>query len=131
MTIRVDVKGIDEIRDLAAVLPRDLQRAHRAAARNSAVVGFKVAAKAMGDATDTDPGKWMRYQRVFSSVDEGTQEARAWMGLNDYPERNSRGEIEYIPFPEGFDPSEEVGDAMASNYVRILDSQIQKIIEGR
>ena len=131
MTIKVDIKGIDQIRDLAAVLPRDLQRAHGVASRNTAVVGFKVGAQALADATATEPGKWMRYQRVFTGVDGGTNEARAWMGLNDYPERNARGEIEYIPFPEGFDPTEKVGEAMAKNYVRILDSQVRKIIEGR
>ena len=124
--IKTDVKfdipgGRQDIKDIAAVLPRDLQRAHGVAARSSAAAGYNVAAKALADATETDPTRWKRYQRVFTSVDAGTGEARAWMGLNPYPERSAEAKqelvdagyssqvarrrgVEYIPFPDGFDP---------------------------
>ena len=131
MAITIDIKGLDQIKDLAAVLPKDLQRAHGVAARSAAAAGYNVGAQSLADATETEPGKWKRYQRVFTSVDAGINESRAWMGLNDYPERNEQGDIEYIPFPEGFDPSPEVGEVMAGAYLRVLDSRVQKIIEGK
>ena len=146
--IKVQIQGIDQIKDLAAVLPRDLQRAHGVAARSSAAAGYNVAAKALADATGTEPARWKQYHRVFTSVDAGTGESKAWMGLNPYPERNEetqrdllssgadrrrarRESLVYIPFPDDFDPSPEVGEVMAGAYLRVLDSQVQKIIEGR
>ena len=146
--VKFDVPGVRDIKDLAAVLPRDLQRAHGVAARSSAAAGYNVAAKALADATETEPDRWKRYQRVFTSVDAGTGESKAWMGLNPYPERTPEAKqglvdagyssqvarrrgIEYIPFPDGFDPSPEVGEVMAGAYLRVLDSQVQKIIEGK
>lgn len=129
--VTVQVTGIDEIRDIAAVLPRDLQRAHGAAARGARGAGYTEGAKAMAKATETQPERWKRYHRIFTSVNPGTQEARAWMGLNPYPEKNDDGQVEYVAFPDDFDPSEEVGEVMAGAYLRILDSQVQKIIDGR
>ena len=146
--VKFDIPGVKDIKDLAAVLPRDLQRAHGVAARSSAAAGYNVAAKALADATETEPDRWKKYRRVFTSVDAGTGESKAWMGLNPYPERSEvvrqslldagassrdarRKGIEYIPFPDGFDPSPEVGEVMAGAYLRILESQVQKIIEGR
>ena len=148
MSIKVAIKGIDQIKDIAAVLPRDLQRAHGAAARSARGAGYDVSATALATATGTEPVRWKRYRRVFTSVDAGTQEAKAWMGLDPYPERNEetqrdllsggadrrrarRESLEYIPFPDDFDPSPEVGEVMAGAYLRVLDSQVQKIIEGK
>ena len=128
--VTVQITGIDEIRDIAAVVPRDLQRAHGVAARSAAAAGYREGAKAMASATDTDPERWKRYHRIFTSVNPGTQEARAWMGLNPYPEKNDDGQVEYIAFPDDFDPTEEVGEVMASSYLRILDSQVQRILDG-
>ena len=148
MAITIDIKGIAQIKDLAAVLPRDLQRAHGVAARSAAAAGYNVSAKALADATGTDATRWKQYRRVFTSVDASTQEAKSWMGLNPYPERSEetqrellssgadrrrarRESLVYIPFPDDFDPSPEVGEVMAGAYLRVLDSQVQKIIEGR
>ena len=148
MAITIDIKGIDQIKDIAAVLPRDLQRAHSVAARSAAAAGYNVSASALADATGTDATRWKKYRRVFTSVDAGTREAKSWMGLNPYPERSDevqrellssgadrrrarRESLEYIPFPEDFDPSPEVGEVMAGAYLRVLDSQVQKIIEGK
>ena len=129
--LTVQITGIDQIRDIAAVLPRDLQRAHGVAARSARGAGYTEGAKAMAKATGTEPDRWKRYQRIFSSVDPGTQEARAWMGLNPYPvDRAAAKQGEYTEFPAGFDPSEEVGEVMAAAYLRVLDSQVQRILDG-
>ena len=146
--IKVDIQGIESIKDIAALLPRDLERAHGVAARSATAAGYNVAAEALADATGTEPTRWKKYRRVFTDVDSSTKEAKAWMGLNPYPERSETVQrellaggasaqtarkqgVELIPFPDDFDPSPQVGEVMSGAYLRVLDSQVQKIIEGR
>ena len=129
-SVVVAIEGIDDIKDLMALVPKDLERAHGAAARSAAAAGYNEADKLMAEAAGRRRGTFKRYQRVFSSVDVGTREARAWLGLNPFPVQGEDGKVVYHEFPEDFDPGPRVGEVMAGAYLRVLDSQVQKIIDG-
>ena len=129
-SVVVAIEGIDDIKDIAAVLPKDLERAHGVAARSASAAGYNEADRLMAEASGRPRGTFKRYQRVFSSVDAGTREARAWLGLNPWPVRDENNRIVYQSFPDDFDPAPRVGEVMAGAYLRVLDSQVQKIIDG-
>ena len=116
-----NVNGLDKISK------KNLEKSHRKASQAARVDGYKESARQLAAETGKPAVVWKRSHRVFSSIDPGLNEARAWIGLNPYPvvrNPNSRK----IAFRDDFDPGEAVSKKMAETYVRLLEAEIKSYL---